>query len=425
MLKRSNYLIGLLVAIFSVSIVNYKVALAAVSKSETTAQVAPDYYGIGKVGTDKNNIKWSYELCSDGTISIWQYEDLSGKVEIPEKIDGFTVSKIADYGIVGCTTITGIKVPSTIKCIGKFAFFGCTSLNDIEIPESVNEIHEDAFENTPWLTNQRKLNPLVIVNDILIDGRDATGDIAIPSNVKVIGDEAFCYIDIDGQAKYQYRYGNSISITSVVIPNGVTKIGKGAFDNCVNIANIKIPFTVTEIDDYAFGGYRGKSIDIPNKAVKIGEDICGPTSSAKINIGSSDGENQNFKGQGWYKDEDKWYWLWSDGSYRYGWYNEGDNWYYFYGNGQMATEFIDLGGYSYYFEPSSTDGKAVMLTGWKYIDGKWFYFNPNSDGYKGLMKRACWAYIDGYWYYFYYDGTMAYNTYIDGYYVNSNGAWVQ
>lgn len=64
-----------------------------------------------------------------------------------------------------------------------------------------------------------------------------------------------------------------------------------------------------------------------------------------------------------------------------------------------------------------------MVIGWQYIDGDWFYFNPNSDGYKGAMKRACWDYIDGNWYYFYYDGTMAHNTYIDGYYVNSSGAW--
>lgn len=91
----------------------------------------------------------------------------------------------------------------------------------------------------------------------------------------------------------------------------------------------------------------------------------------------------------------------------------------------MATEFIDLGGgYSYYLKPNSMDGKATMVTGWQYINGDWFYFNTNSDGYKGAMKRACWTYIGGKWYYFHYDGTMAHNAYIDGYYVDSSGAWV-
>lgn len=40
------------------------------------------------------------------------------------------------------------------------------------------------------------------------------------------------------------------------------------------------------------------------------------------------------------------------------------------------------------------------------------------------MKKG-WQKIDGIWYYFYGgDGTMAHDTWINGYYVNSNGAWV-
>lgn len=417
MLKRKNYVIGLLAAALSMNFVNTTVALAEVSKSETTAQVAPDYNGTGKVGIDKNNIKWSYKLCSDGTISIWQNEDLSGSIEIPEKLDGLTVSRIEDHGMIGCTTITSVKIPNTVKYIGEMAFFGCTSLSNIEIPSSVNEIRGIAFENTPWLTNQRNSNPLVVVNNIFIDGKDAAGDIVIPANVNIIADDACAYVDIDGS--HQYRHGSFTNITSVVIPEGVTKIGKGAFNGCHGITSVKIPLTVTEIGDGAFSGYSGESIDIPNKTAKIGNRICGP--NVKLNIGSSNGTNQNFEGQGWYKDGEHWYWLWSNGSKLTGWNEENGKWYYFYGNGQMAAEFIDLDGYSYYFKPDSNDGKAAMVTGWQKVDGNWFYFNPNSDGYKGLMKRSCWSYIDGNWYYFYYDGIMAHSTYVDGYYIDSNG----
>ncbi|MDR3597974.1 leucine-rich repeat protein [Clostridium sp.] len=561
MLKQKKHMIGLLIIALSISFSNYKVALAA-SDSTSTNFIASRFGSAGKIGVDKNNIKWSYDFCPDGTISIWVNENsnLSGEIEIPEKLDGYTVSSIGEDGLMDCTDITNVKIPTTVKyvgaaafygctslsnidipasvseidcmafentpwltnqrnsnplvvvnnilidgksatgdivipsnvttigdsafdysdnsletntpsirsvtipsgvkkigngafsdChsltninisdtvteigdsafsytgitsvkipnnvkhIGKYAFLGCTSLSDIGIPASVSEIGESAFENTPWLTNQRNSDPLVVVNNILIDGRSATGDIVIPSNVTTIGDRAFSYIDIDGSR--HYRYGNSISVTSVVIPWGVKNIGNGAFSDCHSLTSINIPATVTEIGDGAFSSFAGDSIDIPNKTVKIGEKISGP--NVKINIGSSDVE------YGWNKDGDYWYWLWSDGTKLTGWYNEGDNWYYFYGNGQMATEFIDLGdGYSYYLKPDS-EGKAAMVTGWQYINGNWFYFNPNADGYKGAMKRACWAYIDGSWYYFYYDGKMAHNTRIDGYYVNSSGAWVK
>ncbi|RII31877.1 hypothetical protein D2A34_26290 [Clostridium chromiireducens] len=54
-------------------------------------------------------------------------------------------------------------------------------------------------------------------------------------------------------------------------------------------------------------------------------------------------------------------------------------------------------------------------TSWKNIDGQWYYFG--SDGY---MKTG-WIKDNGNWYYLNGDGTMARNTTIEGYYINSSG----
>ena len=42
------------------------------------------------------------------------------------------------------------------------------------------------------------------------------------------------------------------AITSVVIPDGVRKIGRGAFSDCRNLANVTLPDTVREIREVAF-----------------------------------------------------------------------------------------------------------------------------------------------------------------------------
>lgn len=42
------------------------------------------------------------------------------------------------------------------------------------------------------------------------------------------------------------------NLTSIVIPEGVTHIGYGAFYHCNNLSNVTIPSSVTEIDGYAF-----------------------------------------------------------------------------------------------------------------------------------------------------------------------------
>ena len=39
------------------------------------------------------------------------------------------------------------------------------------------------------------------------------------------------------------------------------------------------------------------------------------------------------------------------------------------------------------------------------------------------MKTG-WLLIDNVWYYFYEDGSMAADTWVDGYYLDASGAWV-
>ena len=57
------------------------------------------------------------------------------------------------------------------------------------------------------------------------------------------------------------------------------------------------------------------------------------------------------------------------------------------------------------------------VTGWKYIDNDWYCFN--SDG----VIRSGWINDNGNWYFCYAHGQMAHDTIINGYYLNSDGAW--
>lgn len=64
-----------------------------------------------------------------------------------------------------------------------------------------------------------------------------------------------------------------------------------------------------------------------------------------------------------------------------------------------------------------SQGGSSYATGWSKIDGKWYYFDSN-----GYMKTG-WLYNSGNWFYLYGNGEMARDTKIDGYYLNSYGAW--
>lgn len=69
------------------------------------------------------------------------------------------------------------------------------------------------------------------------------------------------------------------------------------------------------------------------------------------------------------------------------------------------------------------DSNGYMTTGWAYTDGSWMYF-----GTDGARVNYGWKKVSDSWYFF-EAGRMLQSTWIDGYYVKSNGAmatgWVQ
>lgn len=78
------------------------------------------------------------------------------------------VSKIRDFFLSGCTTLTTLSIPNTVMYIGKFAFSRvndtedaktCQNLVNVNL-DSINprcKIYKGPFSGTPWLTNQTGL----------------------------------------------------------------------------------------------------------------------------------------------------------------------------------------------------------------------------------------------------------------------------
>ena len=99
-------------------------------------------------------------------------------------------------------------------------------------------------------------------------------DIVIPAvyrglPVKEIDQSAFAVSEDERNA----------TLTSVFIPDGVTRIGDQAFDGCIGLTKITIPDSLTEIGSYAFSCCIGlMEITIPDGVTEIGYgafDGCG------------------------------------------------------------------------------------------------------------------------------------------------------
>ena len=118
------------------------------------------------------------------------------------------------------------------------------------------------YINAPWNGLVDKINCVVIRNGVTSIGDGAfkgcTGltSVTIPDSVTSIGDSAF--FDCTG-------------LTSITIPDSVTSIGDSAFHGCTGLTSITIPDSVTWIGDSAFHGCAGlTSVTIPDSVTIIG-----------------------------------------------------------------------------------------------------------------------------------------------------------
>ncbi len=149
-----------------------------------------------------------------------------------------------------------------------------------------------------------KVSPYIIIDGELMSAKDnlglmdeATGSIIIPQSVTKIGKGAFSKLEglrtivIPGTVKIidndAFR-GNTV-LEKVVIQEGVEVIGQEAFRECTALKQIELPSTITTLGDMAFCSCNSlTSINIPPNVSSIGGNLlhgCVSLESAIISEG--------------------------------------------------------------------------------------------------------------------------------------------
>lgn len=116
------------------------------------------------------------------------------------------LTEIPDEAFSGCSRLTTIKLPKSVKRIGARAFEGCRTLKEINLRDDITEIGEDAFNGCRVLPN-----------------------VTLPANLSAIAAGTF-----EGCA----------TINAVTLPLGIKSIGNRAFANCTKLKS----FTVNSIN---------------------------------------------------------------------------------------------------------------------------------------------------------------------------------
>ncbi len=245
---------------------------------------------------------FTYEV-SGKTVTITSYSGSDTTVTVPAKIGGRRVAKIAagafssskatslvfdddisqieleEECFKGQTTLTYVKLPSSLKEIPDSCFEDCTALEHIVIPSGVTTIGDSAFEGCSVLS---------------YTGNDSQNKIVtLPEQLTSLGTSAF---------------KDCKKITAVIFGSKLQLVSQSAFENCTMLVRIdfgsesavtriadkafyntslnrntasssssealKLPSTLATIGNYAFANNTSSSftkIEIPSNTVQIGD----------------------------------------------------------------------------------------------------------------------------------------------------------
>ena len=146
-----------------------------------------------------------------------------------------------------CAAVRSMAIPNSVTEIENSAFRECVEMQSLTIGTGVQYIRYDAFCGCTQLSSVTiNANSIAAMEHPFRDCQNLTSFGPSTGNytIKVTWDS-----DIPDDA-----FSETQSLTTVVIPSGVTTIGESAFRDCRSLTSVTIPSSVTQIKANAFAG---------------------------------------------------------------------------------------------------------------------------------------------------------------------------
>lgn len=179
---------------------------------------------------EKNNCIYT----DNGSVLLKCPQKTEGRIIIPEGTLG-----IKEEAFKGCTKITSVEFPHSLKRIGSRSFQGCKSIFTIKLPDSVDYIGEFAFKNCVSLQQFFVPQQLTELKCGVFEDCMMLQNIELSkSRIKRIGDNCF---------------KGCLSFEKFFIPQIVEVVGR-AFIDCMCLKRVILESSCTAISRDAFRG---------------------------------------------------------------------------------------------------------------------------------------------------------------------------
>ena len=150
----------------------------------------------------ENSIIFTITSLDNKTASVTGYEEgIASALVIPDYVNGFKVTKIADKAFYGCKTITTLELGDYVSSIGVKAFTNCTKLQSVEFEDSLKTISAYAFYGCTRLADVSMDDSVKTIGSYAFYKCTALKNVNISGALKTLGGHAFSvsFIDADGK----------------------------------------------------------------------------------------------------------------------------------------------------------------------------------------------------------------------------------
>ena len=178
------------------------------------------------------NLNYNYSYANS------KYPPFYNQTELKSLIIGNCVSTIGNSLFCGCSAITSVIIPNSVKIIRERAFFR-SKLKEVVMSDNVEEIGYGCFSYSILLekvTLSKNLRNLQ--NELFAECEKLTTVLNIPERLEKMG--LACFMNT--------------AITSLAISEGVTLLSGRLVERSVNLTSLTICSTITRIQDQPISG---------------------------------------------------------------------------------------------------------------------------------------------------------------------------
>ena len=195
-------------------------------------QVPPSVTVVGESAFEKCAHLLNIDLPGVTTMGkcAFKYCDLLSSFSV-----GPDIAIIPQEAFEQCKSLTAVKLPSMVTSIAMRAFKNCPAIQSVEFPIGLTEIGKEAFE-----------------------GCKALAAIDLPAALKTIGERAF---------------KNCRALTAVSLPDGCHSVDKEAFRECTSLVMIDLGSGVTTLGDNALRETSITTLVLPEGITHIGKKV--------------------------------------------------------------------------------------------------------------------------------------------------------